>query len=1214
MADTEIIEDKGKTLHWVGIGASAGGLEAIREFVASIPDDPTHDITYIIAQHLSPKHRSMLVQLVGRETSLEVRELEDATEPQPNVIYITPPNQDVFVEDGTLYLREPVAEFGPKPSVDLLFTSLAEHVGDQAVGVILSGTGSDGAHGVRAIRAAGGIVVAQDPENAKYDGMPKYAIETGCVDLVMLPNEMMKEISKVIQSPRDLQLLKDNESQRTSIQELLHVLKQQSGVDFKNYKTGTLYRRINRRMVACNTKDLDQYVTYIGDNPEEVDLLYKDILISVTSFFRDTEAFEALKSELANVLEKKEQGDQIRVWLPGCATGEEAYSIAILFAELAGGIGPLTQKYNFQIFATDIDVDALGRARRGAYSQTILENVDKTLKERYFRQRENQFEVVKPLRDVIVFSKHNVFDDPPFLRLDVIACRNLLIYFNSNLQHSVLSLFHYALNGNGRLFLGKSEALGQSASLFHGLDSTNKIYSRKMVTSGEYPKSERSVYKVPIKRAELSRVTSGNKVMHDLPDAVIDALSPDSILIDEDMEIVRIYGDVHAYTQLSPGQASMNLMSMARKEFRQELRALVYKILREDASQTMLSKKLDVQGKLHEVNIIIRPLRMKNVNQRLLLVSFEKARAIEANTDKSDDNDNADPFVVELEQELTATKEHLQTVVEELETSNEELQSTNEEMQSTNEELQSSNEELETANEELQSTNEELLTVNEELQVKTAELTGINEDLNNIKENMGISMLVVDKDLRIRRYNSAASSVFLLNEDSNGVAINNVASVITVPDLPKNILAVIKSGKPFERQLDEEGVCYLERIWPFKDENGAIHGAVLTYLDNTSERNAVRQLRESEERFGLAVSGSNVGIWDWNITSREMYLSKYLKSMVGLTTKREIFKFNDFEKRIHPDDYDDVMSILDAHLKRGFDFNVEFRMEKSGDKNEYIWVKMRGHAIWDENKKPYRMAGSIFDTTDRRNALEQLTQTNHSLERFAYVCSHDLKEPARIVENFTDLFLTKYADQIDDVGREYLNHVIDSSRTMQQMIKDILSYSQLENKSTAFVNVDCDEEIQKVIKNLDLTLKETDADIIYKGLPVIKADRIQIYQIFQNLIGNAIKFCDKDKPKVIISAEDKGEEWQFVVKDNGVGIKPEYSNKIFGVFQRLNHKEDYPGTGIGLSICQKIVQKHGGRIWVESTPGQGASFYFTLPKHTAGKGPRVENKETTPAG
>ena len=1180
-------------LYWVGIGASAGGLEALREMIKNLPK-VVGNVTYLVAQHLSPKYQSMMVQLLGRETGLHVQEVEHGIVPKAGVIYVTPPNNDLFIKNGKLQLREPPSPHSPKPSVDFFFTTLAEELGDHAIGIILSGTGSDGSHGVRAIRAGGGLTIAQTPETAKYDGMPVNAIETGCVDITLPPDQIGTEIASLIRSPHNVHLMQETDEKRTTLQELMHLLKARTRVDFRDYKTGTMFRRLNRRMTACGVPGLDAYLEYVQQQPNELDILFRDMMITVTQFFRDKQAFEGLQSQIVELLKIKQVDGTLRVWVPGCATGEEAYSIVIMFAEAAGGLSRLQQSYRFQLFATDIDMDALTLARKGVYAETTLESMDQVLKDRYFRHKENSYEIVKSVRDMVVFSKHNVFDDPPFLRLDLITCRNLLIYFNNKLQQSVMNLFHYALNPAGVLFLGKSEALGESTNLFHSADSKAKIFKRKIIASAERPRSMKLTYSSVPKLDAVSNVKP-TKTNHEFSDAIIGALSPDSLLIDENMDVLRIYGDVQAYTQLSAGDASTNLASLVRKEFRQELRALIYKVLRENTEQSVLPKNLDINGTVLKVNIIIRPLSLKNSPERLLLISFEKAQRIQQSFETKHTDSN--PIIAELEHELSATREHLQTVVEELETSNEELQSTNEEMQSTNEELQSSNEELETTNEELQSTNEELLTVNEELQIKTTELTGTNEDLENIKDSIQMPLLVVNKELVITRYNALADDVFMLGEGAEGAALTGIATRIDIPSLRKNVLGVINWGVPFTRQLQDENCSYLERILPYKDHAGEVKGAVLTYLDNTHEQQALLHLQESEERYDLAVQGSNAGIWDWDISSGDMHWSPLYLQMLGIRETGFQASIKTFESRLHPEDRQDVMDILQAHLSRGFDFNVEFRMRK--EDNSYLWLHARGQATWSRANSPTRMTGSVYDVSDRRQAMDHLSKSNESLERFAYVCSHDLKEPARLIENFVHLLKCDYGDTFDDTAEEYVNYIEDSSKHMQEMIKGILNYSQLQSKNLSLSLVDMATELLNVLENLALSINETDANVTFDTLPKIQADKMQLYQLMQNLIGNALKFNKKHTPQIHVGVDEDEDDWVFSVRDNGIGMKSENIHKVFDVFQRLNNKEDYEGSGIGLSICQKIISNHEGKIWVESELNKGSTFYFSIPKNVA---------------
>lgn len=780
---------------WVGIGASAGGLEALRSFVGVLPEHS--NMTYVVVQHLSPQHRSMLVDLIGRETSILVKEIKNKERAKTNVVYITPPNKDAYVKDGRLYLKEPRESIGPKPSVDYFFNSLAEDANERAIGVILSGTGSDGSHGIRAIRAAGGITIAQDEQTAKYNGMPGSAVGTGCIDLVLPPQEIAKELANITKSPRNFNAIQKKDEHLDILGKLLQKLRKRSGVDFKDYKPNTMHRRIERRMAARSMEDIEEYLEYVNKNTEELDLLFQDMLISVTSFFRDKDSFKALNEQLTHIIEKKSVEDRIRIWIPGCATGEEAYSIAISLAENLGGVRAFEER-NIQIFATDLDSDALEVARKGVYPEVSIEGISPNIVKQYFRQNTNNFEVSKLIRDRIVFAKHNVFEDPPFSRIDLITCRNLLIYFNSHLQKKVLNIFHYSLNNKGLLFLGKSESLGQAEEMFHVVDSKHKIYKRKILAGKDSQHFASALY--PVLGAKAGLITKKDPLASQgVPDAIIKATNPHSLLVNDSMDIRHVYGDVRNFTQLQSGQTTLNVMNLVKKEYQQEIRALVYKSLRQSTVSTGQPKKISLDGTPHIVQIKIIPLDVTEPSEKLLLVTFT-ANEYKGSETEGKEIHQDDARINELEQELNSTKEHLQTVIEELETSNEELQSLNEELQSSNEELQSSNEELETSNEELQSTNEELTTVNEELQMRS------NKELDDFA-------YITSHDLKepirgIRNY-----SEFLLED--YGDKIND--------DATKKLKTLVRLGERMQNLLDN--LLHYSRVGRLNTENETVEAS-----------------------------------------------------------------------------------------------------------------------------------------------------------------------------------------------------------------------------------------------------------------------------------------------------------------------------------------------------------------------------------------------------
>ncbi|MEO0035618.1 MAG: hypothetical protein RLZZ501_1641, partial [Pseudomonadota bacterium] len=822
----------------VGIGASAGGLEALRPFVANLPQ--SSNMAYVIVQHLSPQYRSMMVQLLGRETKLPVEEIKDGLVLAPNTIYITPPNKDVRVKNATLWLREPSAPLGPKPSVDVFFSSLAEDLGQQAIGVILSGTGSDGAHGMRAIKACAGLTVAQDPETAKYDGMPKAAIDSGCVDLVMPPDAIGPELASISRFPRPVVAQKSEQTEtRDTINEIFLLVRKRTEVDFTQYKANTVRRRLERRMAANRIETLDAYLEFVRHHPGELDLLCKDILISVTSFFRDTKAFEDIGATLAELVAAKKPGDAIRIWIPACATGEEAYSFAMLLSDL---LGETLNQYKIQVFATDIDLDAMRHARKGAYSATTVESLDKTTLARHFDAMGQSYQVKKPIREMVVFARQDLIKDPPFVKVDLISCRNVLIYFNADLQDRIFQMFHYALMPQGYLFLGKSESVGHCADLFRAVKPTAKIFQKRMVA----PRSTNPVFGAfrikPPENADAERAAGAGSIESIVRDGFVATCMPPSVAVNENLDILFYHGDVDTFVRFPQGRPNQNLGKLIAEDFRIDLRALVHHAREKGGAAMGPKRQLKLRDGEACCRLVVRLLAVEAGREPLFLVSCEKLDLPVEGGGESLPPPSSEARLIELEQELTATREHLQTVVEELETSNEELQALNEELQAANEELQSSNEELETSNEELQSTNEELTTVNQELQVRTAELAGANADLQNIQDNIGFPLLVVDRALRITRFTPQAARMFGLLPSDAGQLITAVPSQFHVRDLKALLVTVIASNASHEEIIEVDGKVYRMGVYPYRDLREQTAGSIMSFIDETELRTTQREL------------------------------------------------------------------------------------------------------------------------------------------------------------------------------------------------------------------------------------------------------------------------------------------------------------------------------------------------------------------------------------
>lgn len=816
---------------FVGIGASAGGLEALRSLVAALPTDS--NMSYIIAQHMDPKHPSLLRELIARSTSLTVADVTNGLIPQVNTIYITPPGHNVVMRNKTLYL-EPVSHIGPKPSVDLFFTSMAESVGEEAIGIILSGTGSDGAHGVRAIKAAGGITIAQDEQSAKYNGMPRSAIDTGLVDLVREPAQIAQELASLSTNPNFRHRMQTVAVAKSDMDRIFQLVLEQTDCDFSNYKPNTLQRRIQRRMTVHKLEHLPDYVSLLERSPSEVELLFKDILISVTEFFRDADAdaYALLEQYITDMVKRNLDQEPLRIWVPGCATGEEAYSIAMVADKVLSKLG---NRYGFQVFATDIDMDALSHARRGIYLPNTIRHVSQDMLEHYFVVRDDTYTVSKRIRERVVFARQDLVRDPPFSKIDLVSCRNVLIYFNPILQKRVLNMFHYVLKSNGLLFLGKSESVSLVANLFVNVDKKVRLYSKQLEVSGtSYPMDFVSATNKRIEKTSSLRLQKedlSKTIDERLNQVLLDRLTLPTIIVDDKNDIVHIRGDVSQFISFPSGRMEPNLLKMIRDELRIDARALLHKARREGLTKgPRILVRNGEQPLLVQITVVPMPTIEENV-ARLWAVLFgcEVYDAHQPLPDIETDNELQTLRVSELEQELMAMREHLQTTIEELETSNEELQSTNEELQSANEELQSTNEELETANEELQSTNEELSTVNQELQIKTAELASVNADLENILGSMSIPLLVVDNRLRITRFSSAARHVFDIKQSDLGQIITSLNTSFVMTDLRNQIYQVMQDGIMLKTQVLSGSISFQLTITPYYSEKRQVQGALIIF-------------------------------------------------------------------------------------------------------------------------------------------------------------------------------------------------------------------------------------------------------------------------------------------------------------------------------------------------------------------------------------------------
>ncbi len=833
----------------VGIGASAGGLEALKRLLPGI--DPQCGMAFVIIQHLDPEHTSALAAILAGSTSLAVSQATSETEVEPGHIYIIPPNATLSIHRGRLRLARPAAARGYRNPIDEFFTSLAGDQGENAACIILSGTGSDGTIGLRAIKEHGGLTLAQ--AGAEYDGMMRSAVATGLVDFVLPVEEMPKKLAAYFRQVTQAGNGRADAAQADPTEylgQITNLLRVQTGHDFGNYKHRTIVRRIQRRMHVLQIESVPAFIERLRSDPHEVNLLFQDLLIGVTSFFREPEAFAALEREvLPNLFKGKGAEDTIRVWVPGCATGEEAYSIAILLREYAPKSGNAPK---LQVFATDIDEHSLSTARVGRYSATILKDVSEQRLERYFLREDGTYRIASDLREICLFSPHNLLRDAPFSKLDLISCRNLLIYFSADLQDRVIPLFHYALAPSGYLFLGPSENVTRHSRLFFTVDKTHRIFRRRALLEKRIPEfpltTPHSTHR-PVHAAPPIATSAADLNLRAVAERqVLDRFSPAYAVINAEGDLLHSSGRTGKYIELPPGTPNTNIFNMARPGLRLELRAALHRAASSERAVVQSQVVIGTNGGRQEIDLHVLPLRFGAPQETYFMVLFQDVGGIKQASDQESTpgGETEEASVRHLESELRATKERLQTVTEELESSNEELKSGNEELQSMNEELQSANEELETSREELQSINEELQTVNAELNARVDELSRANNDMNNLLESTQIATVFLDRNLLVKGFTPAAKDVFRLVESDSGRPISHVRARIDFDGFQEEAARVLRTLTTIERPVtsSENGTRYMMRLLPYRTAENVINGVVMTFTDITRIEKAEARVEE----------------------------------------------------------------------------------------------------------------------------------------------------------------------------------------------------------------------------------------------------------------------------------------------------------------------------------------------------------------------------------
>ncbi|MDP2244239.1 chemotaxis protein CheB [Pseudomonas sp.] len=981
----------------VGIGASAGGLAAFEAFFSGMPTDTNPNMAFVLVQHLAPDHKSMLTDLIRRFTRMQVFEVVDGMQIQLNCAYIIPPNHDMAFINGTLQLLSPSEPRGQRLPIDFFFRSLALDQRERAIGIVLSGTGSDGTLGVRAIKAEGGMVMAQDPDSAEFDGMPRSAIATGLVDYVLPPAEMPVQLmayrAHAFGKPPLLVSIPSSKAE-DALKKIFIALRTHVGHDFSQYKPSTILRRIERRMAVHQLENIDSYVKYLHQTPREVESLFRDLLIGVTNFFRDPAAFKALEElVIPKLFAANPPGSAIRVWSTGCSTGEEAYSLAILLQEYRE---TLQQDYTVQVFATDIDSRAIATARAGIYPASMAADISPERLKRFFSLESDGsgYRIHKSIRDMLVFSEQDLIKDPPFSKLDLICCRNLLIYLGAELQKKIIPLFHYALKPGGILFLGTSEGVGDFDELFNVLDRKSKLYQRKEDFSG-MRRTFLSRFLSPVTAADMISVArrpgSAKAIFPSkLPlreiteQALLQHLAAVAALVNAQGDILYLHGRSGMFLEPAPGEAGINnILKMAREGLHSGLATSLHKAAASKEVVRVKALQVKTNGHVTSVNLTIWPVKSgpaAAMEASLFLVILEEASALAASPTQpitvqadaaAENSGDIDPRLESLKQELQSKEDYLQSIIEALETSSEELKSSNEEMQSVNEELQSTNEELETSKEELQSVNEELATINAELQTKVLELSQANNDMNNLLAGTGIGTVFVDLNLRILRFTPAASRIINLIPSDVGRPVGHIASNLLGYDrLVTDVKAVLDTLTPKEIDVQTvEGRWYKMRILPYRTLDNVIEGAVITYVDI----NEHETLRLNEERYRLAAKAARDVIWDWDIIKGEQRWNEAGISLFGWTDIVSVPQsITWWLERLHPEDRQRVNDGIQAAVADSSrtHWDDEYRFRKVD--GTYAVVLDRGFVLRNERGQAIRMIGAMLNISARKQAEEAL--------------------------------------------------------------------------------------------------------------------------------------------------------------------------------------------------------------------------------------------------
>jgi two-component system CheB/CheR fusion protein len=1178
----------------VGIGASAGGLEALEKLFGAMPENT--GMAFVVVQHLSPDFKSVMDELLARRTRIPVHLVEDAMPVEPNRIYLIPPRKEMIISRGRLLLSDKGDSQALTLPIDVFFRSLAQDMGPRAVGVVLSGAGSDGSRGIRDIHEAGGLVLCQDETTADFDGMPRSARETGIVHHVLPPAEMPRILVEHARSPASQHLsdsFNANPSRPYGVSTALRFLQRAYGIDFSHYKQSTVLRRIERRLQLTQAASLEAYVERVANDPDELDALFRDLLIGVTRFFRDQEAFEKLSSKvIPELLARSTANDELRVWVAGCATGEEAYSIAILFQE---HLTKHKDNRRLKILATDVHRGSIDFASRGLYDAERVAGVKPELLERYFDKRGPHYQVSPELRQLVVFAPHNVVKDAPFTRLDLVSCRNMLIYLQPFAQKRVLSLLHFALKRHGILLLGPSENVGALSDDFETIDSHWRIFRKhrdvRFPTSTRILPAQRALTGAPSERPGVAQGYSLAQIVN-VYDSLLEEHVPPSLLVNERRELVHAFAGASKFLQMRDGRASLDVFDMLQPELKLAVTGAFQRALKERTTIVYNGLKLKADGVDKIYKLSIKPLSGSVNHLAHLLISVEESDAAPRPPESHAELDLSEisrDQLGSLESELRRTKENLQATIEELETSNEELQSANEELLAANEELQSTNEEL-------QSVNEELYTVNAEYQKKIAELTQLTNDMDNLLASTEVGTIFLDQKLCIRKFTPRVAEVFNLLPQDVGRPISAFSYRLAHASLVDELKAVLATERSVEREVqDHSGNWYYLRILPYR-ARGAAEGVVLTLIDINGlkaaedavfrERYLLNSLMDCvpdatyfKDREGRFVRINRA-------MARRLELSEPAKAVSKTLTE------------LLPGGSGVPLDRLDARALGGE--SQAYREEEQVFAGRNSWFMTTRQPLRDADGSIVGMLGVARDVTAQKRAENEIRQAIRRRDEFLAMLSHELRNPLAALVNAAALL--HYAGPIGPEQTSSLRVIERQSRQMTRLLDDLLEVSRItQNK------IELKKQVLDAREVVDEAWLATRDKIEARGMTLsvdlgkepicVDADPSRLQQVVVNLLDNAAKYSSNGG-KISVRLEKIEKDAVLTVGDDGAGIDPSVLDSIFELFVqgRATIHRTEGGMGVGLSVVRSLVEMHGGTIAAHSDgPGKGSTFVMRLP-------------------